>query len=240
MVPDARVEAWSDREGNLAPSVRDVVVFGVGEVAEVVQYYINAESDRHVVAFTVNGEYVKEPTHLGIPVVPFEEVVAAYPPDRFGMYVALSFRGVNALRRQKAAEAEAKGYTLIGHLSPRAVVWSGFELKPNTFIMENNVIQPYVQIGRNTILWSGNHIGHHTTIGNDCFIASHVVISGSVTIGDGTFIGVNATLRDNIDIGKSNVIGAGALILKSTEDEAVYIGEAAKRLPKKSSELRNI
>jgi len=82
--------------------------------------------------------------------------------------------------------------------------------------MENNVIQPYVKIGRDTILWSGNHIGHHTTIGNDCFIASHVVVSGSVVVGDETFIGVNATLRDNINIGKRNVIGASALILKDT------------------------
>lgn len=220
--------------------MKPVVVFGVGEVAEVIQYYIDHESDRRVAAFTVDAPYLKESQHLGLPVVAFEEITTAYAPADYDMYVAVSFRGVNKARADKVAEASAKGYTMIGHVSPRAVVWSGFELHPNTFIMENNVIQPYVRVGRNVIMWSGNHVGHHTTIEDHCFIASQAVISGAVVIGEGSFIGVNATIRDNVKLGKRNVIGAGALILKDTDDEAVYIGPTGTLLPKKSSELRNI
>src|SRR6516165_10578295 len=109
--------------------------------------------------------------------------------------------------------------------------------KPNTFIMENNVIQPYVRIGQNVIMWSGNHIGHHTEIADNCFIASHVVVSGSVKVGRNTFIGVNATLRDNITIGASNVIGAACLILEDTPDEAVYRGQPATLARVPSSKL---
>ena len=220
--------------------MKKIVVFGAGEIAEVIQYYIDHESDRRVAAFTVDAEYMKESAHLGLPVVPFEEVAQHFPPASHDMYVAVSFREVNRARERKVAQAEEKGYALIGHVSPRAVVWDGFVLKPNTFIMENNVIQPYVVIGRNTIMWSGNHVGHHTTIGDHCFIASQAVISGSVTIGDGTFIGVNATLRDNITIGKRNVIGASALILRDTPDDAVYVGEPGRLLPKKSHDLPRI
>jgi sugar O-acyltransferase (sialic acid O-acetyltransferase NeuD family) len=217
-----------------------VVVFGAGQVAEVMQYYIDNESERKVVAFTVDGEFVTENRHLGLPVVPFEEIRERFGPEEFGMFVAVSFREVNIARARKVSEAESMGYRLISHLSPRAVAWTGFELKPNTFIMENNVIQPYVKIGKNVILWSGNHIGHHTTIEDHCFIASQAVISGSVTIGEGSFVGVNATIRDNVVIGKRNVIGAGALILKDTDDEDVFIGPQGTKLPKKSGELRKI
>jgi sugar O-acyltransferase (sialic acid O-acetyltransferase NeuD family) len=220
--------------------VKRVVVFGVGQVAEVVQYYIDHESDRRVAAFTVDAEYVRESQHRGLPVVAFEDVRNDFPPEEYDMFVAVSFRGVNKGRIEKVEEAAAKGYDLIGHISPRAVVWSGFALHPNTFIMENNVIQPYVTVGRNVIMWSGNHVGHHTTIEDHCFIASQAVISGAVVIGEGSFVGVNATIRDNVTIGKRNVIGAGALILKDTEDEAVYIGPSGTLLPKKSSELKNI
>lgn len=220
--------------------MKQVVVFGAGQVAEVIQYYIDHESARRVAAFTVDGAYVREDQHLGLPVVPFEEVSATFSPDKFDMYVAVSFKEVNRARERKVAEAEAKGYELIGHVSPRAVVWSGLELKPNTFIMENNVIQPYVEIGKNVIMWSGNHVGHHTIIEDHCFIASQAVISGSVVVGEGTFIGVNATLRDNIKIGKRNVIGASALILHDTDDETVFIGPSAAKIPKKSSELKSI
>ena len=220
--------------------MRPVVVFGVGQVAEVIHYYIDHESDRRVAAFSVDAAYVKESSHLGLPVVPFEDVVASFPPTEYDMFVAVSFRGVNQGRKDKVEEAISKGYALVGHISPRAVVWSGFQLHPNTFIMENNVIQPYVKVGRNVIMWSGNHVGHHTSIEDHCFIASQAVISGAVVIGEGSFVGVNATIRDNVTIGKRNVIGAGALILKDTEDEAVYIGPAGTLLPKKSSELRSI
>lgn len=217
-----------------------VIVFGVGQVAEVIHYYIEHESDRRVVAFTVDGDYLRENSHLGLPVIAFEEIARSHPPDSYDMYVAVSFKEVNMARTRKVIQAENKGYRLIGHVSPRAVVWSGFELHPNTFIMENNVIQPYVRVGKNVIMWSGNHVGHHTTIEDNCFIASQAVISGSVVIGEGSFVGVNATIRDNVRIGKRNVIGASALILKDTADEEVFIGPVATKVPKKSSELRNI
>jgi len=198
------------------------------------------EAGRSVAAFTVDGSYLKEESHLGIPVVDFAAVEKDFPPEQFDMLIAVSFREVNKARQRKAGEALAKGYKLAHYVSPKAVVWSGFQAEPNTFIMENNVIQPYVRIGRNVILWSGNHIGHHSEIGDNCFIASHVVISGNVKVGDNTFIGVNATLRDNIVIGKFNVIGASALILANTPDEAVHFGEASALSKVPSSRLRRI
>jgi sugar O-acyltransferase (sialic acid O-acetyltransferase NeuD family) len=220
--------------------MRDVVIFGSGQVAEVMHYYITHESDRKVAAFTLDAAYLKEASHLGLPVVPFEEIETAFAPSTYEMFVAISYRQVNKARERKVEEAEAKGYRLISHVSPRAVVWSGFEAKANTFIMENNVIQPYVRIGKNVIMWSGNHVGHHTEIGDNCFIASHVVVSGSVKVGRNTFIGVNATIRDNITIGASNVIGAAALILENTPDEAVYLGRQAELARVPSSRLRKI
>lgn len=220
--------------------MRDVVIFGMGQVAEVIHYYLADEGGRNVVAWTVDAEYRTSDEHLGLPVVAFEEVEKHYPPETHEMFVAVSFKGVNKLREAKVAAAEAKGYTLTSHVSPHATVWPKFVANPNTIIMENNVIQPYVTVGRNVIMWSGNHIGHHTRIGDNCFIASHAVVSGNCEIGAGTFIGVNATLRDNITIGARNVIGAGAVLLKSSTDNAVFIGPATEPAKVTSDRLRSI
>lgn len=220
--------------------MRDVVIFGMGQVAEVIHYYLAEEGGRNVVAWTVDAEFRTSGEHLGLPVVAFEEVEKHYPPETHEMFVAVSFKGVNKLREAKVAAAEAKGYTLTSHVSPRAVVWPKFVANPNTIIMEQNVIQPYVTVGRNVIMWSGNHVGHHTRIGDNCFIASHAVISGNCEIGAGTFIGVNATLRDNIKIGTRNVIGAAALVLKSSDDNAVFIGAATEPSKVTSDRLRGI
>jgi sugar O-acyltransferase (sialic acid O-acetyltransferase NeuD family) len=220
--------------------MRGLIIFGAGQIAEVMHYYFTAEGGRQVAAFVVDREYRTTDTVLGVPAVDFEDVESRFPPSEYDMFVAVSFKKVNKLRMEKVAAAEAKGYTLASHVSPRATVWNGFVAQPNTMIMEHNVIQPFVTVGRNVTLWSGNHVGHHTRIGDHCFIASQVVISGDCEIGAGTFIGVNATLRDGIKIGVHSVIGAGALVLSDAPDEAVFIGTAAELKAIPSSRLRSI
>jgi sugar O-acyltransferase (sialic acid O-acetyltransferase NeuD family) len=217
-----------------------VVLFGNGQIASVAYFYLTHDSPYEVVAFTVDRDYLTEKEMFGLPVVPFEDVQSIYPPDRFKMYVSVSFRKVNKLRAEKYAQAKEKGYTLISYVSSKATTWPGLSIGDNCFIMENNVIQPFVKIGNNVIMWSGNHIGHHTTIQDHCFLASHVVVSGSVTVGPYCFFGVNATTRDGITIAPECVIGAGTLILKDTVEKGVYIGKPAELLSKRSDELKHI
>jgi len=220
--------------------MKDLVIFGIGQVGEVIHYYLTQEAGRRVVAFSVDAAYRSADRLFDLPVVPFEELEGRYPPDSHELFVAMSSRQVNRARQSKVCEAEAKGYGLASHVSPRAAVWSGFMLNPNTIIMENNVIQPFATVGRNVTMWSGNHVGHHSAIGDHCFVASHAVISGGVSVGEGTFVGVNATIRDNVRIGARNVLGAGTLILNDTPDNAVFMGPATEMSRVPSNRLRSI
>jgi sugar O-acyltransferase (sialic acid O-acetyltransferase NeuD family) len=220
--------------------MRDLVIFGTGQIAEVAHYYFTQNAGRNVSAFTVDAEFITQDKVLDVPVMPFEEVLKAFPPETHEIFVAMSFKKVNKLRMQKVAEIEALGYTLAHFVHTDATVWSGFEAQPNTFIMENNTIQPFVTIGKNVIVWSGNHIGHHTQICDHCFIASHVVISGSVNVGEGSFLGVNSTVRDNVNLGSHVVLGAGSLLLSDAPDNGVYIGGATEMSRVPSNRLRSI
>ncbi len=216
----------------------DLVMFGTRQIAEVLAYYLERDSDYRIAAFTVDGDYLTDTAFLGRPVVPFEEVTAAYPPTSHAMVVALSYAKLNAVRAEKFAAAKAAGYRLASHVSPRAQVWDRLEVGENSFVMEANVVQPFARIGANTMLWAGNHIGHHSVIADHCFLASHIVVSGGVTIGESCFIGVNATLRDGITVAPRCVIGAGALILASTEPEQVFIGARTEAARVPSSRIR--
>lgn len=217
-----------------------VVVFGVGQMAEVAHFYLTHDSEHEVVAFTLDREYIEDECHFGLPVIPFDEIESSFAPSSFAMFVPISYRKVNKARAEKYAEAKQKGYELVSYVSSKATTWPGLSIGDNCFIFENNVIQPFVKIGSNVIMWSGNHVGHHTKIGDHCFIASHAVISGSVVVEPYCFIGVNATIRDNITLAAEGVIGAGALITKPTEPKGVYLGATATMIPKKSDELRGI
>lgn len=217
-----------------------LVIFGVGDIAQLAHFYFSEDSNYEVVAFAVDAAYMNAPTFCGLPVVSFEEVVHAYPPQLYDFFVALSYSKLNAVRKEKYLAAKALGYSLASFVSTRATVLSKYPVGENCFIFEDNTIQPFVTIGNNITLWSGNHIGHHSVIKDHSFISSHVVISGGVEIGEQCFIGVNSTLRDHIKVGDRCVIGAGALLLADAEAEGVYVGSATERSRVPSSRLKKI
>ncbi len=224
----------------MAGELKKLVIFGAGQTAEVAHFYFSNDSAYDVAGFTVDAEYITEESLYGLPVVPFEEVEETYPPEQYDLFVAVTYTGLNKIRAQKLSEAKAKGYHCPSYVSSRATVWPGLKHGENCLILEDNTIQPHVTIGDDVYLWSGNHIGHHTTVHDHVYIASHVVVSGAVEIGDYSFIGVNATLRDNIRIGRENLIGAACLILKDTEDRAVFKGQASEAAAITSDKLRRI
>ncbi|MFZ1077869.1 MAG: acetyltransferase [Nitrosotalea sp.] len=220
--------------------MRKVIIFGTSGFAEVVHFYLTHDSQYEIVAFTANKEFIDKKELFGLPIIPFENIEEKYPPDQYLMFIAVVYSKINKLRAKIFDDVKSKGYNLLSYVNSKAITWGKLDIGQNCFILENNVIQPFVKIGDDVIIWSGNHIGHHSTIGDHCFIASHVVISGNVKIGPFCFLGVNSTIRDGISIARECVIGAGAVILKDTKEKEVYTTDSTKLLPITSDKLKNI
>lgn len=220
--------------------MKPVIIFGAGDIAEVVDYLFRETVGRTVAAFTVDREFMKTDTVFGKPLVAFEEVSAQFPPAEYDAFVALSYNRMNVLRAQKVDAMRALGYTMTNYISPNATVLTD-KIGDNCLIFEDNTLQPFCRIGNNVTLWSGNHIGHHSVIEDNVFISSHVVISGGVTVGHNSFIGVNSTIVDHIEIAPFTLLGAGCLVQQSTEREGVYAPTSTIEKRKVlSTRLRNI
>jgi sugar O-acyltransferase (sialic acid O-acetyltransferase NeuD family) len=232
-VPVAR-DGPQDKEENMS----NVVIFGTGEFAQVASIYLEADSPHKVVAFCVDRERMSEGEILGKPVVAFEDLPGKYPPGAVELYVAIGFKGLNHARAEVFHRCKALGYNCIRYVCSRAIQWGHVEVGENTFVFENNVLQPFVRIGDNCVLWSGNHIGHHARVGDHCFITSHVVVSGGAEIGDYCFLGVNATVGDHMTVAAGCVIGAGALVLSSTEADGAYLGNVSEKARVPANRLR--
>ncbi len=217
-----------------------VILFGNGQMADVTHVYLSYDSPFEVIAFCVDKDHMQGDSYRDLPVVPFEEVAAIYPPSDFSMFIPMSAKNMNKTRVKKYSQAKDKGYELISYISPKAVICPETEIGENCFIFENNVIQPFAKIGNNVILWSGNHIGHHSTIMDHCFVTSHVVVSGRVTVGAYCYLGVNATIRDGITVKEECVIGAGSLIMRNTKKGQVYVGHYTKPSPLSSDSVNII
>lgn len=219
---------------------KPLIIFGLGDMAQLAHFYFGQDTEYEVVAFTVDAAYLQMTTFCELPVIAFEEIASNYSVDKYELFIALGYSKLNEVRKEKYLAAKKMGYRMPSYISPNATVLNEGRIGENCFIFEDNTIQPFVTIGDNVTLWSGNHIGHHSSIKDHCFIASHVVVSGGVEIGEQCFLGVNATLRDHISVGEKCVIGAGALLLGDADPEGVYIGSATERARVPSTRLRNI
>ena len=207
-----------------------IVIFGVQDFAQLANFYLRHDSEHEVVAFSVHEKYVPEDkTFEGLPVVAFEQVEQTHSPEEFSFFAPMSHRRMNRLRESVYQEIKSKGYELISYVSSRASVFTGVKLGDNCFILEDNTIQPFVEIGNNVVLWSGNHIGHHSVIKDHVLFTSHVVLSGHCVVESFSFFGVNASIRDRAHIAEGSLIAMGAVIIRDTEPWGVYKGSPAKK-----------
>ena len=216
--------------------MKKAIVLGTGSFGELVNFYLENDSDYTVIAFCASE--ASDKLFCGKSVFSFEGIENLFPPDDYEFFVAIGYRKMNAMRKDFCDQARAKGYKLLSYISSKATYWDAVnQIGENVFIFEDNTIQPFVKIGDGAVLWSGNHIGHHSKIGNYCFISSHVVISGFCNIGDFCFLGVNSTLSDDLTLGDNVLIGSGAYVSKSVEENRVVIAETSKTIKILSNKL---
>ena len=51
--------------------MKKIIVFGVGEFADIAYYYFTHDTDIEVASFTVEPGYIDEDSFNGLPVIPF-------------------------------------------------------------------------------------------------------------------------------------------------------------------------
>ena len=70
--------------------MQKIVIFGTGDLAQRIFYYLKNSEDE-VVAFSANKSNIESDKLLGLPVVGFENVEKEYPPEEFSMFIALAY-----------------------------------------------------------------------------------------------------------------------------------------------------
>jgi len=220
--------------------VEKVVLFGVGQVASRTYWYLTYDSPYEVAAFTVDPEYIKEDKLFGLPVIPFNNIESICPPNKYKMFLSISFTGMNKLRAEKYYQAKAKGYTLVNYTSSKATTWPDLVIGDNCLIQTNCTIEPFAEIGNDVTLGVSTLVSHNAVIKDHCSIVHHAVVLGNVIVEPYCIIGANATIRDHVTIARECMIGAGALILEDTIEKGVYKGNPAVLLPITSDKLKSI
>lgn len=214
-----------------------VVIFGIRDFAELAYYYLTHDSNHQVCAFCVNEEYLPDQKEFfGLPVVSLEQVETVFSPQEYCFFAPMSGHKMNRSRAAIYHEIKRKGYTCISYISSKVSRFNN-TIGENCFILEDNTLQPFTNIGNNVVLWSGNHIGHHGRIHDHVMFTSHVVMSGHCIVEPYSFFGVNATLRDGITIAEGSLIAMSASVTASTEPWNIYKGVPAKKTGVSSKDI---
>ena len=96
----------------------DIVIFGIGKMADVAFACFRHKPQHRVVAFTVDKQFLTAKEKVGLPVVAFEDVAKHYAPKRHALFVAMGYHDLNRIRAARLAHAKALGYasvSIIGH-----------------------------------------------------------------------------------------------------------------------------
>lgn len=206
-------------------SRKDIVIFGASRVAQLVYASIKEDknTDLNPIGFCVDAEYYKDRFLFGLPIAKFDEVTSYFPVDKCSMLVAIGYHKLNHLRAIKCMEAEKKGYELISFVHSGADVTQETVIGKNCIILSHVSIGPFVKIGNNVCIYSNATVAHHSNVSDNVWITSGTTIGGNSEIGENCFLGINSTIGHNIHIGNDNFIGAGAIVMKNTDDNSVYI-----------------
>jgi sugar O-acyltransferase (sialic acid O-acetyltransferase NeuD family) len=209
------------------------VIVGTGVQAAIACACFRDDSPYDVTAFSAEAPDPADPAdpaYYGLPVVPYGDLAAAYPPGRYLAFVAGSPMSGNVSRRQLYDKVKSAGYSCPSYVSSRAYAARSASLGENTFVHAGAALQHSAKIGNNVVIGSGTCVGHSTVIEDDCFTGPHVAIPGFCHVGRGSFLGANSCLADTIRVAADCVINPGAVILRDTEPGQAYMGNPARRV----------
>lgn len=196
--------------------MRNLVIFGVGQLAQLASFYLNQQSKYQLVGYSTDNP--QSSVHEGLPLVAAEDLNNRFTPDDTSLFVAISYHKQNSIRKHRCEELRKQGWSLASIISPTAVIADNCILGDNLFIVESVVVQPWSQIGDGVVLWSGVQVGHHSLLGAYCFLSAGTVLMGCNTVGSCAHLAGGVTVRDHLKVGSGQQIAAGETVTFDLED----------------------
>ena len=205
---------------------KKLIIFGVGSLAKMMNFYFSRDSDYEVVAFTIDSKYKTKSKFLDKEIIEFERIQDKYPPQKFEMFIAIGPSKMNTIREIKYTEAKAKGYELVSYISPYAIC--NTQIGENNFIGDMSVINSYVEFGNNNLVWEHSVISNDSIIKDNCYISPNTSIGTNSIIYSNSIIGTGAIIKTGVKVSEQTLVGAGCYISLNTEAKGIYGQKSAK------------
>lgn len=214
--------------------MRNIIIFGDGQLAERFSKYVISEGKDKFVAFTQERQFISREMINGYPVIPFEDLRTIIS-EEFEIILGIGYAQMNLIRERAFHKCKSYGYKLGNYISVHAICYSD-NIGAGNFICPGALIGPDCKIGDGNYIGSYANLSHDNQIGSYNYISINVALGGYAKVGNSCFVGMKSAIRDGITIADEVLIGASSNIIKSIEvSGCVYVGNPAKILPEKQS-----
>ena len=102
--------------------MKPVIIFGTGDFADVVSFVFLKNPDAEIAAYTVNAEYIKEPSYHGRKLLPFEGIEEQFPPSDYDFVPGFIGKKMFTQREAIFRAIREKGYHIRNVIDPSASV----------------------------------------------------------------------------------------------------------------------
>lgn len=214
--------------------MKNIVILGNNDFGRLLNYYVSVDDSRQAVAFTVNKEYIKENTFCELPVVPFEDVEAIYPPREYEILIAIGNSKMNDVRKKMYYECKKKGYTVASYIHSSCSIHTK-DIGEGNILLENCLLYPYSKLGNGNLLWDHVLISHDCIVGDFNTFSSYADLCGYVKIGNNGYFGKHCILNDYMEVADYTLVGAAAYAKGKTEVYDVVVPARSIVLENKKS-----
>ena len=201
---------------------KKIIIFGTGDLAELLTYYIKHDTDWEVACFSINEEYMTGTTFLGLLVIPFEKLEKDFSPNKYEILLGIGYTKMNAIREKIFNECKEKGYVVSKYIHSSAIIGTE-DIGEGTIILERSIVQPFASIGKANIIWCNTVIAHNAIIGDFNTLSAAVSVSGFVGVKNNCFLGNQSMVLDHVVLEDFTLVGAGAIVKKNTHKFATIV-----------------
>lgn len=221
---------WGEDMGS-----KSIIIIGTGSFAKLMCFYLKQFSENKIVGFSVEKEFLSEPTFDHLPVYPLEDLAHQCPPASYDLLMAIGTSNMNLLRKRLFLQCKAMGYHFISFIHPSCTISDDVKMGEGNILLEKSLIQPFVEIGDGNLFWDNIAITHNDKIGSFNTIAGGVGLSGFVTVQNNCYLGKHSMVFDKVTISDFTLVGAGAHVKKDTNPYDVIVPARSITLEGKKS-----
>lgn len=212
--------------------MNDLLLFpcnGNAKEALMVIEAINAVDKKwNLLGFIDDNVEIKGKSFGGVKVLGGKDILNKYPKAKV---LAVPGRPENFLKRDliiDSLDIPKKRFATLIH--PDAQIAEDTEIGYNTLVMAGVTTTFSVNIGNHCVILPNTVLSHDVEVGDYSLIGSNVSVSGGVHIYPLCYIGSGSKLIQEIQIKKGTLIGIGSVLLSSTRQYSVMVGNPAKFL----------